>query len=74
MATKAKMTDQEAPEQVSTPLETEYTVSEFAKASEKVFDTTPEMVIAAFRVNNITKATKSRAIEIVAAFAQKEVK
>lgn len=76
MATKAKEATQEAPEVATKIMETEYTVQEFAKASEKVFGSgiTPDIVVAAFMVNHITKATKSEAIGIVEAFAKKEVK
>jgi len=60
----------------STPavLETEYDITEFAAASENLFSTAPECVIAAFRLEGKTKATKKEAQRIVSAFLKKEVK
>lgn len=56
--------------------ETEYTVSDFAKAAKQVFgaEVTPDLVTAAFAVNKLTSATKTKAKEIVADFIKKEVK
>lgn len=76
MASKVKEAIQGSPEVATPIIEAEYTVQEFARASEKVFGSgvTPDIVVAAFVVNNITKATRSKAIEIVKTFSQKEVK
>lgn len=75
MATAKKVEEQAAEAQPKVP-ETEYTVSEFAAAAEKVFGKgiTPDIVMAAFKFNHMQSATRERAKEIVAAFAEREVK
>lgn len=56
--------------------EAEYSAAEFAASVSSIFGkgTTPDCVIAAFRMAGVKKATKSKAKEIVSKFLQKEVK
>lgn len=53
--------------------DTVYSVSEFAAAADNLFGTVPECVVAAFRCEGITEATKNEAKKIVSAFLKKEV-
>jgi len=57
-------------------IETEYTAAEFAAASKNIFgkEVMPECVIAAFRIAGVSKATKTKAKEIVLQFMKKEVR
>lgn len=42
-----------------------YTVEEFAAASKKLFKTSPDVVVAAFKHARVTEATKEKGIELV---------
>ena len=52
--------------------EPEYTAEEFAENSQ-IFGVSPDLVIAAFRTEGITAATKTKAESIVNAFKNKPI-
>lgn len=51
-----------------------YTIQELINASRKIFDASPVLVEAALKLTGRTKFELSEAKEIVAAFANREVK
>ena len=51
-----------------------YTAEELAQVSDRVFETSPEIVIAALRVAGVKSATIAEAGKIIKEFANKEVK
>lgn len=55
-------------------VEPEYTVEEFMENPSVFGDVSPDIISAALRTAGVTKATKSKAIEIVNKFRKKEVK
>ena len=55
------------------PGDVEYTVEECADKAWEVFDTSPDIVRAAFRFAGITSATKAQALDLVEAFKNKEI-
>lgn len=67
MANKAATT-------ASASAQPEYTVAEFARASEKVFGVSQDIVTAALRMAGKQAATVEEAKKIVKEFASKEVK
>ena len=71
MATKT--TESTAPAVNVPETESSYSGAEFAAAANKLFGVSPDIVTAAFAVNNMKCATLSEAIKIVKAFASKEV-
>lgn len=50
-----------------------YTVEEFAAVSHKVFNTTPDLVTAAFRSAGVERATRKEAEKLVSAFQKRPV-
>lgn len=72
MATKA--TDTTITVTKSTENESTYSAIEFANAARKMFGVSPDIVTAAFAVNNLKEATVAEAKKIVTTFANKEVK
>lgn len=63
-------------EDSTVPTESVYEVSELAKCAEKVFgpDIRSECVVAAFKFEGKTEATRPEAKKIVESFMKKEVK
>lgn len=51
-----------------------YTIEELVQAARKIFDASPVLVEAALKLTGRTKFELSEAKEIVAAFANREVK
>ncbi len=73
MASKATEPTSNVPAKATIP-DFSYSVDELANAARNTFGVSPDMVRAAFAVNNLKEATLSDAKKIVAAFAKKEVK
>lgn len=74
MATKSETTAATAVENKVADTEFVYSKDEFVTAAMKLFGVSPDIVTAAFTVNNLKEATPSEAKRIVSAFAKKEVK
>lgn len=55
------------------PGEVAYTVEECADKAWEVFDTSPDIVRAAFRYAGLDSATKAQALDLVEAFRNKEI-